>query len=307
MKTTDIQSEKEAIVNETFTEPPVRPPRNQRKIPLMKVVAGDPPLREDYHQQDLVNRNQDVIVTAKVYDDQRIVTSMMSRQRHPALFLSSAAHSKVQSSPSSIPQPRRLSQLHSNGGNLIPPSSFWTADRFPSESEFDTTRLDTYIHNFGGRNSFICHHKLPRKPRVHARSKSVDRISGRIRHNNIHLHRHLHHSRLDTSKTHDEGQDSYKLNISRLVSTLKATAISAANRALVIPRSDSLNSSDPDSGSTSGDNDVETPFKATSSSTSTEPPKSALKKTISSSSTGAQHLSSKNVTFSAFATVQVVK
>lgn len=302
MKTTDIPTENEAIVHETLTEPPVRPPRNQRKIPLMKVVTGD--LQEEY-QQDSVNRNQDVIVTAKVYDDQRIVTSMISRQRHPALFLSSAAHNKVQSSPSSIPQPRRLSQLHSNSGNFIPPPSFWTADRFPSESEFDTTRLDTYIHNFGGRNSFICHHKLPRKARVHARSKSVDRISGRMRHNNIHR-QILHHSRLDTSKTHDEGQDSYKLNISRLVSTLKATAISAANRALVIPRSDSLNSSDPDSGSTSGDNDVETAFKATSS-TSTEPPKSALKKTISSSSTGAQHLSSKNVTFSAFATVQVVK
>lgn len=271
------------------------------------------------------------------------------RQRHPALLLQPLKSetfsnltrvSHINRTMCPVVQLIPLSKVPSQQSSqqrMPPPSSFWTSDHLPSGSEFDTTRLGAYINNFHNQrnNSFVGQHqpRSGRQVRRNPRSKSVDRSHVRNNSSNCQLptmiitkdikyplvnnkNEHVidlrkHHHIMSGQQHHNNQEQQKSHNLSRLVSSLKATAINAANRALIIPRTDSLNSSDPDSGSTSGDNenDVSSSPPTTKSlvSRSMEPAKSALKKSVSSSSNSTlASPSPKNVTFSAFATIQMM-
>lgn len=261
--------------------------------------------------------------------------------------------------------------LKPNPVSSLMPSTFWTGNRYPSESEFDTTRLEAYISSFTSRaallsstqqqqlqqlqqqqqQQFLSHRGLRRGSKSHHnnmsnnRSKSVDRSlklmsamslppnqrqlhimmpsssapGARYHHHSNHHPSHpyydLHHPQHGMSQYHVYPEQRQQHNsLSKIMTSLRNVSLHSSgrhggqeNRALVVSRSESLNSSDPESGSTSGDNETETPSHKSAISFMDPPPKSALKKSSSNSfPVSSSSSASKNVTFSAFATVQMV-
>lgn len=284
----------------------------------------------------------------------------------------------VGSSPHILQSQSSTHSVKTSPVSSLMPSTFWTGNRYPSESEFDTTRLDAYISSFANRAAILSsaqqqqlqqlqnqqfllqqqhqHRGLRRSSKTQHnnmtnRSKSVDRSlklmsamgQGLSQRHQLHLmlpasalpryHHHQHHSHL--SPYHEQhlhhqhhvqqhGSNQYhgyvdqhnKHSLSKIMTSLRNVSLHSGsrgheNRALIVSRSESLNSSDPESGSTSGDNETDTPIPSHKSSPTISfmdaPPKSALKKSSSNSfPVSSSSSSSKNVTFSAFATVQMV-
>lgn len=220
-------------------------------------------------------------------------------------------------------------------GNVTPvnqltaPSSFWTQNRYPSSSEFDTTRLNVYLHNnYTKRSSFYSRSTGSRVVpvnRAHVRSKSVDRTYKLFKspvtstayqggqnifytnNNNINNINNNNNNYSGNSSSNGNNSNSYTEhvestanNLNRIVSSIRAVALNAAHRALILTRSESLQSDCTDSTSNSGDNDNEINCRVH------DVPKSALKKSPVAG-LNSQLTSSKNVTFSAYTTIQVME
>ena len=318
--------------------PPIAPPRaNRGKLSTPATLITHHPSLE-------VEDDSGLIVSSK----------QCSRQRQPARLLMPVKCDQLTGGSSNsnnrsgfIVSPNHLSSVN----QLTAPSSFWTQNRYPSASEFDTTRLNVYLNNnFTKRGSFYTRGQVTRAvpvSRLHQRSKSVDRtyklakssmqcasyqrgqnvlyinnnnINNMSNNNNTNNMNNNNHSSLNINNSHHHNNnmnngignsnnqytdhvESTANNLNRIVSSIRAVALNAAHRALILTRSESLQSDSADSASTLGDNDNEL---SSCNLRLIDPPKSALKK---SSSTGLSQLTSataKNVTFSAYTTIQVV-
>ena len=270
--------------------------------------------------------------------------SSQHRQRQPPLLLQpvkSASPSRTSSTSNHVSRKESRGPRETVSPIVPVPHAFWLSPtqhhsrmlhlrmlNHPSESEFDTTRLGAYLSSHFNR--LIASKSAPKSGRSYRRSHSVDASRSR------------NHGRF-TSASGDKikiaNNESSIFNNSPCLSTfaspgsrslLTSNKISSTSP-MRISRSESLNSDE--SGSLSGDNDADTlalrNYSLTSSlnSNNSDPPKSVLKKSVSTSlGTGLSGVSigsptfqatnnpqsntvssgKKNVTFSAFATIQVM-
>lgn len=225
------------------------------------------------------------------------------------------------------------------------PSTFWTNSHYPSESEFDTTRFTRSALLFSCNNNQQQQQQQQQHNGVkrtnNNRSKSVDRSSIKMLKRQVVMlpsaavfpaahryHQHVNHPhaafidpafllhqqqqllRYHMEHEHsNNNNNNNKASLSKILSSLKNITLSHGNKSqLIVSRSlsklvvESLNpdnSSDPLT-SENENNGINTAIsRLKQPSNSIDPPKSVLKKSSSSPS-------SKNVTFSSFATIQMV-
>ncbi|KAI1292261.1 hypothetical protein HDE_07500 [Halotydeus destructor] len=287
------------------------------------VACGDR-VRQDGHQSVPIRVNsakgakvssKDIIVT---YQDLRSASKTHCRQRHPALLLQ-----PIKTSSPTPGKPMMMPKQQQQHHTIMPPaapapapaSAYYMPMAYQaSESEFDTTRLGRYFSYANTGPALNRAYEGGGSQRRYSRSRSVEAPLGRVR--------------LSTSGTpgagpasvHSKNAINSMLHMKSQMNQVRPPGGASQGdrgRSLIVTRSESLNS-DSSSLSGSGEDYELRGGPLTTCLTLAEPTKSALKKAPSCSSSSSPPLSSslsqssqylngkKNVTFSAFATIQLM-
>lgn len=228
------------------------------------------------------NPNREILIAPTVgHKNGTINSKSQCRQRQPALLLPAKTENGLHSS-SSV-------QRHSHS-NSVPvvlsrqnSANYW--NQYPSESEFDTTRIDNYLNALN-----LSRRHRSQKPvnRINAkpmRSRSVDATLTRLR---LSIHKPV--NTILNAFASPSG--------AKGASNQSGSAKSQSSRNALVTRSESLNSE----GSSLSGESVCCEFNSNHNT----PGKSVLKKNSAGSSV---HIGpgKKNVTFSAFATIQLME
>ena len=229
------------------------------------------------------NPNREILIAPTVSQKNGTVNGKSQcRQRQPARLLPATIENGVHSS-SSV-------QRHSHNGNSIPvvlsrqnSANYW--NQYPSESEFDTTRIDNYLNALNLSRRHRSQKPVNRITAKPMRSRSVDATLTRLK---LSIHKPV--NTILNAFTSPTGAKS--------ASTQSGSAKSQSSRNALVTRSESLNS---EGSSLSGESLC---FEFNSNHNT--PGKSVLKK---NSAGNAVHIGpgKKNVTFSAFATIQLME
>ena len=235
------------------------------------------------------NPNREILVASSVAHKNSNNNNNKSqcRQRHPALLLPAIAD---KSSHSSVSPLRNV-----NNGNCVPvvvsrqnSANYW--NQYPSESEFDTTRIDNYLNALNLSRRHRSQRSSSKQNIKPMRSRSVDTTLGRLR---LSIHKPV--NTILNAITSPSGA---KIVSSTSCQSAGGSSKSQNNRNALVTRSESLNSE----GSSLSGESVCCEFNSSIS----HPGKSVLKKT---NATNPVHMGpgKKNVTFSAFATIQLME
>lgn len=231
------------------------------------------------------NPNREILVASSVHLKNSRNNKSHNRQRQPALLLQANHNNASHSSHlTSTTTPRQVNN------NVIPivvshqNNSYW--NQYPSESEFDTTRIDSYLNalNLSRRNRTNVSSSKQNGKQM--RSRSVETPLNRLR---MSIHKPVN-SFLNAINS----PSGAKMSSSNTTQTSNSN--NNQSRAVLVTRSESLNS---EGSSVSGESGI-----CEFNSHSSHPAKSVLKKTNPT----AVHIGpgKKNVTFSAYATIQVM-
>lgn len=234
------------------------------------------------------NPNREILVASSIHYKNSRNNRPQTRQRQPALLLQATNNTSL----SSLSSPT-TTHTRQTTNNVIPivvsrqnsSNAYW--NQYPSESEFDTTRINSYLNalNLSRRNrSNLSTNKQNGK---HIRSRSVESPLNRLR---MSIHKPVN-SFLNAINS----PSGAKMNSSNNLQTANSSNI--PSRGVLVTRSESLNS---EGSSISGESGI-CEFNAGGN----HPAKSVLKKNSPNTSV---HIGpgKKNVTFSAYATIQVM-
>ena len=235
------------------------------------------------------NPNREILVASSVSHKNPNANKSQCRQRQPALLLPAITDN---SSHSSVPNSR-----HATNGNCVPvvvsrqnSANYWTQRQYPSESEFDTTRIDNYLNALNLSRRHRSQRSSSKQNVKPLRSRSVDTTLSRLR---LSIHKPVN-SLLNAITSPSGAKIAPPVSCQSAGSSSK----SQTNRNACVTRSESLNS---EGSSLSGES-----LCCEFNSSLINPGKSVLKKT---NNTSTVHMGpgKKNVTFSAFATIQLME